>query len=105
MIQFVIIVHFPLKRSLCKNLILKELRKGLAQDEYGGTTAFQTDIFVTFLPELYILHTQFQSMSDRRFFDRQSRSDWDLRSPFGQKIALRSAIAKSEIGIAKTRYF
>ena len=53
-----------------------------------------------------------QSMSDRRSLDRQSRStiffprsDRDRRSQFGQKIAVRSAIAKQTIGIAKTRSF
>ena len=34
-----------------------------------------------------------------------SRSDRDRRSPFAQKITVRSAIAKSKIGIAKTRSF
>ena len=53
--------------------------------------------------------TDFQSMSDRRSKDRQSRSatifsrsDLDRRSHFAEKIAWRSAIAKSTIGIAKT---
>ena len=53
-----------------------------------------------------------QSMSDRRSKDRRSRSaiffprsDRDRRSSFSQKIAMRSAIAKSMIGIAKNAIF
>ena len=51
-------------------------------------------------------------MSDQIFayemeslYDIQSMSDRDRRSPFGQKIAVRSAIAKSKIGIAKNAIF
>ena len=48
-----------------------------------------------------------QGMSDRRSFDRRSRSffhdrDRDRRSPFGQKIAERSRSQNSAIEIAKT---
>ena len=51
-----------------------------------------------------------QGMSDRRSFDRRSRSffrdrDRDRRSPFGQKIAGRSRSRNSAIAIAKNAIF
>ena len=53
-----------------------------------------------------------QSMSDRQSKDRRSRSaifflrsDRDRRLSFSQKIVVRSAIAKSMIGIAKNAIF